>query len=334
MTTRFCLPAGVRCSLLPWLVLSAMLATGAMGEPLQLERSIPLSNVSGRIDHLALDRPGKRLFVAALGNGTVEVLDLAQFRRIKSIPGFDEPQGMAYVPGANRLYVADGGDGSMRVLDGSSFAPVTSIALGDDADNVRYDPTAGWIYVGYGDGAIAEIDPTDNRVVSRIPLPGHPESFQIEPNGARVFVNVPRSRQLWVLNRQTGKPVVARKLQFAGGNFPLAFDGANHRLFVGCRSPARLVVVDTENSYETAQADLHGDCDDLFYDVARQRVYASCGEGHIDIFDAKPGADPKSIESVPTVHGARTSFFDGERLFLAVPRHGATDAEIRVYRVR
>lgn len=309
-------------------------APGIRGQPLELEKAIPLAGVSGRIDHLALDPAGHRLFVAALGNNTVEVVDLASGHRSKTLSGFDEPQGIAYVPTPNRLFIANGGDGTVRVLDAKSYAPIASIPLGDDADNVRYDSTAGRIYVGYGDGAIAAINATSNRAVGQIPLPAHPESFQLEPEGVRLFVNVPQSHQLWVLDRQAEKPVVARALQYAGGNFPMAFDGPNHRLFIGCRSPARLVVVNTDNSYETAKADLHGDCDDLFYDSARQRVYASCGEGHVDLFDAKPGADPKSLGSVATVHGARTSFFDGERLYLAVPKHGSTDAEIRVYAVR
>lgn len=303
-------------------------------QSLAFQRSIALPGVSGRIDHLTLDRHGHRLFIAALGNDTVEVVDLASARRVKSIPGFDEPQGIAYVPDTNRLYVANGGDGSVRVLDGTSFAPQAAITLGEDADNARYDSAARQVYVGYGEGAIAAIDVTTNRVTGRIQLPGHPESFQLEQQGRRLFVNVPQVHQLWVLDRIAEEPVVARSLLLARGNFPLAFDESNHRLFVGCRSPARLVVVSTDNSYEISQTDLHGDCDDLFYDAPRKRVYASCGAGYLDVFDASPGHDPKLIESVATTAGARTSLFDGEHIYLAVPKRGGMEAETREYGVR
>ncbi|HVU35400.1 MAG TPA: YncE family protein [Opitutaceae bacterium] len=314
-------------------VLMAGLAAGGTirASPLEPAGRIPLPHVRGRIDHLALDAAGHRLFVAALGNDTVEVVDLAQNRVRQTITGFDEPQGLAFVPGVRRLFVANGGDGNVRVLAEPGWKTVATIPLGDDANNVRYDADANRVYVGYGNGGIAAIDPAGNRVIDRIPLAAHPESFQFDPRGPRLFVNVPGNRQLVVVDRTAGTVVTARKLLLAGGNFPLAFDVAGHRLYVGCRSPARLLVVSTDTSYEDANAPLHGDCDDLFFDAARHRLYASCGEGYLDVYSIAGRSDPKRIDSLATEAGARTSFFDGSRLYLAVPAHNGHGAEIRMY---
>ena len=105
--------------------------------PLRMVQTIPLPNVEGRIDHLAVDLKGQRLFIAALGNNTVEVLDLHAGKRIRSITGFREPQGVAFIPEFNKLFVANGKNGACDAFDGSSLKPIKSIKFSEDADNIR-----------------------------------------------------------------------------------------------------------------------------------------------------------------------------------------------------
>ena len=119
-------------------------------DPIRFEKSIPLPSVHGRIDHMAADPNGGRLFVAALGNKTLEVIDWNSGKTVKSIAGLDEPQGIVYRPESNRLYVATGGDGSVRVFEGSSFMLQQTIKLGDDADNLRFDAALRLVWAGYG----------------------------------------------------------------------------------------------------------------------------------------------------------------------------------------
>src|SRR5947199_9534296 len=90
-------------------------------ESLRLEKTIPLPDVQGRIDHMSIDVKNHRLFMAALGNNTIEVIDTKQGKRIRSILGLHEPQGVLYLPEPNRLYVANRDDGTLRILDGSSY---------------------------------------------------------------------------------------------------------------------------------------------------------------------------------------------------------------------
>src|SRR4051812_5730811 len=139
-------------------VLAVFLALGLQTSPLKVTVTIPLTGVEGRIDHLAVDIAGKRLFVAALGNNTVEVIDLEQNKRIRSITGLDEPQGIAYIPSRNQLFVANGGDGTLRVFDGSTFAVLATVKTAGDADNVRYDAATDTIVVGFGNGALGFVD--------------------------------------------------------------------------------------------------------------------------------------------------------------------------------
>ena len=312
---------------------AALCLDAAESATLKLARTIPLPGVKGRFDHFAIDLKSQRLFVAALGNDTVEVLDLNTGQRVKSIGGCSKPQGVVYLAESNRLFVANGSDGTLKVFDGSSYAPLKSLGSMDDADNVRFDEKANVIFVGFGDGALAVIDPSTVEHASDIKLSGHPESFQLEKHGGRIFVNVPDAKQVAVIGREKKSIVATWPMKKFQANFPMAFDEASHRLFVGCRKPARLVVLDTETGKPVADLEIPGDTDDLFFDAKRQRLYLSCGEGFLDVIQRNGGDRCERIARQPTRGGARTCFYspDTDRLYLAVPQRGGQDAEIRVY---
>lgn len=301
-------------------------------EPLTPVRTIALPGVRGRIDHLAFDAAAQRLFVAALGNNTVEVVDVAAAAHVKSLPGFHEPQGIAIVPERNVVAVANGEGAGLQMLDGKTLAMDRTVTLGDDADNVRYDAAGKTIYAGYGGGALGAVSEVDGRVVGRARLPGHPESFQLESAGPRVYVNVPGARQIAVVDRATLKVVATWPVTAASANYPMALDEAGHRLFVGCRRPARLLIYDTRTGKSVASAEIAGDTDDLFFDQARQRVYVIGGEGFIDVLDVRRAA-PSRLARIPTAAGARTGLYvpAADRLYLAVPARGGQAAEIRVF---
>lgn len=318
-------------------ILHASVAFADESLSLRLERTIPLPGVEGRIDHLAADGKGKRLFVAALGNNTLEVVDLAAGKVVRSIGGLREPQGVAYLPEANLAVVAAGADGACVVYDGATLDRARAVKLGADADNVRYDAGARRVYVGYGEGALGVFDPAGSLPsAGEFRLAGHPESFQLETAGPRIFVNVPDAKQVAVVDREKGAVVATWPMTDAQRNYPMALDETNHRLFVGCRKPARLVVLDTAAGKEVAALDASGDADDLFVDAAAKRIYMICGEGFVDVF-APDGADAyRRVARVPTATGARTGLFVPDRgvLFVAVPHRGDQQAEIREFNTR
>jgi DNA-binding beta-propeller fold protein YncE len=312
----------------------ATLGVAPSQEPLRWKRTIPLPEVEGRIDHLSLDGKTRRLFLAALGNNTVEVIDLQQGKRIHSISGLREPQGVLYLPEANRLYVANRGDGTLRIYDGSSYELIQSVKLGDNADNVRFDADQKHVYVGYGNGALAVLNEEGTKV-AEIPLEAHPESFQLESRGPRLFVNLPKLRSVAVVDRTKGSVMATWGTGEAVSNYPMALDEDHHRLMIVCRLPARLVVLDTNTGKVIAQLPVIGDSDDVFYDRARKRIYATGGEGGISIFQQDDADHYREVAKLPTATGARTSFYSPGlgQFFVALRRQGSEPAAIRVYSV-
>jgi len=315
------------------LLLSAS-ALAQQPKPLRLVATVPMPQVEGRIDHMAIDVAGQRLFVAALGNNTLEVIDVKNAKLLRTIAGLHEPQGVAYTPDSNRIYVANRADGSLHIYDGASFAMLKTISYASDADNVRYDSQANNLWVGYGEGGLGEFEQIGGKVRD-VALGAHPESFQLEAHGSRIFVNLPPLHKIAAVDRQTGKVTASWPIDDATANYPMALDEADHRLFVVCRHPARLLVLDTSTGKLIASLPVVGDSDDLFYDVARKRIYAIGGEGAISIFEQQDAYHYRELQRIATAAGARTGYFSADlrRLFVAARRRGSQPAEIRIYEV-
>jgi hypothetical protein len=308
--------------------------------PMVLTGAIPLPNVQGRIDHIAID-PKARLFVSALGNNSEEVIDIAAGIRSSTITSIPNPQGVVYVPELNKLFVGSDA-GRLYIYDGKSFDLLTSIDFGDDVDNLRYDPSTKRVYVGYGDedgGAIGEVDvATNKRIDQEFKLGAHPESFQLEKSGPHIFVNLPELRQVADINRTTG--VISRWPISEESNFPMALDEPNHRIFVVSRAPARLVVLDANSGREVAALPCVQNSDDIFFDAARKRIYIPGGEGYISVFQQKDADHYEPLSIVPSAIGGRTAAYSGkgrkglDYFYLAVPASAAQSAELLIYTVQ
>jgi hypothetical protein len=301
-----------------------------------LDRRIELPSVRGRIDHMAVDSDGQRLFVAALGSDSLEVVDLQAGRRVDRITALHEPQGVLYLGPRKRLFVANGSGGGVQAFaDGKAPAAASQASL-DDADNLRWDETGDVVYVGFGK-SLAALDPDTLRILRRIGLAGHPESFQLEPSGRKIYVNVPSAGHIAVVDRRSGKVEATWPFADAARNFPMALDEGNHRLFIVTRQPALLLAYETASGSgrRIAQVPVCGDADDLFLDDTRHQFYVVCGEGEIDVVRGV-GGQYAVAERVPTAPGARTGLFvpSLSMLFVAVPARGGQTAEIRAYRIR
>ena len=313
-------------------LVSAVSTRGEDAGPLHLEKKIPLQGVEGRIDHFSADEAGQRLFIAALENGSVEIVDLRKGERTAEIKGLKEPQGVYYDSKTGRLYVATGGDGKLWIYDGKSLTLQATLELGDDADNVRYDQQTGDIWIGYGNGGIDIVNSTGQKVDS-VDLRTHPESFQFEQSGDRVYANVPKQFGVSVIDRKTRLPVAKWGLGLSFANYPMALDDGDKRLFVGCRLPARLVVLDTSSGRIVVTLPTVGDTDDVFYDTTRRLIYVIGGEGAVQVFRQRDPDHYESVGRITTSAGARTGFFlqNSSRLYVAVPHRGPEAAKVLVY---
>ncbi len=305
-------------------------AANADDVPLALERTIRLKDVSGRIDHLALDAKRRRLVIAELGNDTVDVVDLATGKLVHRFEGLTEPQGVAYLPGPDLIVIANGGDGSVDFFAGGDFSSRNILQLGDDADNVRRDPRNGHVLVGHDAGMLAIVDPTAGKILLDIALPGHPEGFQLDPATDRVYVNIPDAKQIAVVDLAAGKQIATWRFQGLSGNFPLAIDGTESLLAAAFRSPPQLALIDSKTGKVTWTYQTCGDADDVFFDPNRQRIYVSCGAGVVDIF-VRHSTTAQPLARVSTSSGARTSLFSPEfdRLFVAA-RAGLLESEAAI----
>ena len=350
-----------------WLLALAFLAFPAQfstaGEPLVQVGSIPFKGVEGRLDHLAFDIRSQRLFVAALENHSVEVIDLARRRRVHEITGISEPQGLLCLPDQNRLLVCSRGDGTCRSFDTTTFQEGPWIDLGRNADNVRFDSDARLIYVGSGgepgNGLLSAIDlisllptgqggrpapphspadflldrPRQADLELEIQLPAHPESYQLDPANRRLLVNLPDEHSIAVLQIGTDGITNAGAWPVTVGekNFPMAFDAISARLFIACRKPPCLAVYESHAGSLLSQTACVGDAADLFYDAKLKRVYVIGGEGFVDVFQVSDTAqEPARLAHLPTAPRARTGLFIPELRMLTVAAPPTTNGPAAV----
>ena len=310
-------------------------------QPFELSTTIALSGITGKFDHFAIDTTGDRVFAAATGAHAVAVIDLKTSKVVQSIGGLGKPHGLAYVAETGSLYVADGALGELRVYTGSPFKLHGQIKLSDDADDMAYDAASHLLFVGHGgsDAAnparVAVIDTTSFSLVKNLPMTAHPEALESDGAGKRVFANIADSNEIAVID--TAAPSVASvwKLTKAAGNVPAGYDGNHKLLYVACRKPATLLVVDGETGKELASLPTVGGADDLFYDADLDRVYVIGGAGEVDVYQADGAKGIRAIGVVHTAAGAKTALFVPSRheLFVGIPGIDGHDASVRVYTV-
>ena len=303
--------------------------------PIELVATIPMESVKGRIDHLSVSLRDHSIFVAALGNNTVEILD-SQSGKHRTIPGLSEPQGIVYLADSNRLFITNGGGDRVDIVDADSLVLLAKMDGMADADNVRQDPVSKKIYVGHGKGALRILDAANGESAGDIALPGHPEAFELERAGRRIFVNVPSAHAVVVVDRMKRKVLASWDTMEVAGNFAMALDEKGRRLFVSARWPPLMLVYDIDSGKVVARVPIAGDSDDLFFDPEHKRVYVICGEGKVDVIRQET-PDRYALEgAVDTASRARTGLFVAEesRLYVAAPASGKAPARLLVFRIR
>ncbi|MGB6192819.1 MAG: hypothetical protein WBF42_10150 [Terracidiphilus sp.] len=326
-------------------LVSALISLGSLfayaqpSPPLIQQQTIPLPGVVGKFDHFAFDPAGKRLFVAATGNHSVEVIDLTAGKVQQSIAGLGKPHGLAWVAATGSLYVADGTLAELRVYKGVPLALAGKLKLSDDADDMVYNKTTHLLFVGHGgsDSAnparIAVVDTTDLSLITNITVATHPEALEIDPQEQRVFANIADAGEVAVMDG-TGRGITDQwKLNRAADNVPLAFDAEHHTIYIACRKPATLIAVDAASGKEISDVSTGSGADDLFYDSALHRIYVIDGVGEVDVYqvDSRKALQPLGV--IRTAAGAKTALFVPSQalLYVGIPGIDGHPAEIRIY---
>ncbi len=310
--------------------------------PLKLVQSIPLPDIDGRIDHFSIDVKGRRAFLAALAKNTVEAVDLKAGRVIRTLPGFAKPQGVCFVPELNKLFVATGMDGALKMLDGTTLQVLHTAHVSLGADAIGYDPRSKYLYVGSGGGDanketgdLTVFNAVTGAQVAAIVTDAHAGGSVVDKRGRHLYVLVPEKAQVIVFDRKTHATVAKWTIPGVQKNVALDLDAKNHRLFLGVRNPASVVVLDSNSGAVVASIPTVATLDGLFYDPATRRIYTTGGEGFVDVTQQMDADHYERIARIPTGPNARTSAFVPEwrRLYVAVPRDKDRGAELRAFEV-
>jgi DNA-binding beta-propeller fold protein YncE len=310
-------------------------------QPLRLVQTIALPDLPGPLGRLAADVDSRRLYVAVPQGGSVEVIDLRQGKRQRSLAGFAGPQGIAYASDVKRLFVAGGDDATVKAVHGKTLEIVENVALSPGADPVEYDGKSHELYVGQGGkdagkdyGVISVLEGAHAQKVAELRTQARPGALLADERSGRVYAVLPDANRLIVVDRKTHAVTLQRTV--AGRPVALALDERNRRLFVGTRNPPKIVVLDTTSGKEVANLQTIGVLDGLFYDADRKRVYASGGEGYVDVQQQVDADHYEPLTRVATGPGARTSLYvpDWKQLFVAVPGTGNGPGQILVFEAR
>lgn len=315
------------------------------GPGLRRARSIAMTGaptLAGRIDHLAYDPATQRLFVACIEAGALAVLDLETGAPVAAIRDLQEPRGVAVAPlldGTSRVFVACGGDHVLRAFDTRTLEPKGSVLVGADADNVHWDASLRLVHVGTGaaqGGTVTEVDPETLRVVRRNELAAHAEGFALDPDGVRLFVNVPGAKQaendgaVVVADRRSATVEATWRLRGAARNFAIAYVRDDKLVLTACRQPAVLIALDAASGAELARVPCIEDADDVCVDAANRRAFVVGGAGGVDVIAMPARGQLRRIATVALPPRARTALFVPERraLYVAVPARSGAAAEV------
>ncbi|MBV9406559.1 MAG: YncE family protein [Acidobacteriaceae bacterium] len=320
-------------------------ASVALASPnaLQLVGVTDLPDISGDMDHLAIDSAGERLFVCAEDNGTVRIIDLKTRKLMRTLKGFETPHSILFLPDQKELYITDGSK-EVKVLDSDTFQVKKTIptmpgadSIGVDRQNHRMYAVSGGKDVKMTTSAISEIDTVAGKLVKEVPIgAAHVEAMALEKEGARLYVNVTDKNYLLVLNRETGKTIAQWHIAEAKQNAPLAYDEKNKRLFVVCRNPGMLVVLDSNTGKTIASFPTGARADEVIYDAVHHRVYVPAGEGKLYSYQQRDADHYAPLQAIDSAPGAKTGVLspDASRLYISVsPGDGKTGAKVLMYSV-
>ena len=327
------------------LVMCSFFAVKAQSQeaaPLKLAQTYKLpADVKGNFDHFAIDLAGNRLFATPEAYKAVLVFDLKTGNLIHKISGIEKPHAILYREDLKRLYITDGEAGDVKIVDSESYKIVSSVKLLEDADSIGYDPATKFLYIDNGGGDVHQtysmlsvVDTTAGKKVVDIKVDGDTlEAMVLEKSSSRIYLNNKAKSQVDVIDREKRTLIASWPITLAKTNVAMAYDEANRRLFIACRSGG-IVVLDTQSGKELSVLPITKGVDDLVFEPATKRLYASC-DGDVSVYQQSAPDSYKLLGKVPTGPLARTALLVPQikHYFVAVPQHGTTSAEIMVFEV-
>jgi DNA-binding beta-propeller fold protein YncE len=313
-------------------------------EPLKQIQNIPMPGLhDGDFDHFAVDVQNNRLFLTAEENAAVEVFDLRTNKLIHTITGLKTPHSMVYRADVKKLFVVDGDAGEVKIYETENYKPVGSIKLPEGADSSVFDPSTKYMYVVTGgkDGHlpyafISVVDTNAGKKLADIKFDTDTvEAMAVEKSGPRLFANITGKNAIAVIDREKRTVIATWFIGEEGKrNAAMAFDEANHRLFVVARRPGKLIVLDSDSGKIVDSLPCEGMTDDAVYDPGTKRIYVA-GVPFLYVFEQRSPNNYQQVGQVPTAFHSVTGILVPElhQYYLAAPHHGDTQAEVQIYQV-
>jgi DNA-binding beta-propeller fold protein YncE len=313
--------------------------------PLELLQSISLLDLhDGDFDHLTVDVRGKRLFACAEVNSKVLVIDLSTNKIIHTMDDLKSPHSLLYRSDLKKLFVVDGGLGEVKIYETTTYKPIGSVKVREGADSSVYDPASKYLYVvdGGKDAKLPNVflsivDTTTAKKIGEIKIDSiSAEAMAVEKSGPRLFVNVRGNDTVEVYNRKTRTLIATWPVAQESKNpTAMAFDEANHRLFIGTREPGKLIVLDSDSGKVVTSLPGVSAVDDVGYSSKQKRIYYA-GSEFLDVYQQRDPDHYNQIGHIPTSFRAHTGVFSEElnRYYLGIPGHEGKGAEIRIYNAK
>ena len=271
----------------------------------------------GGWDYVTVDAQNHRLFVTRATH--TQAVDLTSGKLLADIPGQIRSHGVALVPKLNRGFITDGGGkGAILIFDLKTYTVLGSIPTMPDSDGIIYDSAVNRVLAVSGDGGALmvfnpDIDPKTGHVET-IPLGGAPEF--LASDGNRAYINLEDKDLVAVVDLATHKMIDRWPVAPGGHPVGMAIDRAHHRLFVGCRNPQKMVVMNTETGKVEADLPIGAGVDATRYD--RGQAFASCRDASLVVIGEKDGKFVVE-QVVKTEDGARTMDLDPETQTIFLP---------------
>lgn len=318
-------------------------ALAGPSEPLKFEGRTNIPGYTGDFDHFAADIKTNRLFLAAEDHGTVEVFNLKTGKHEKTLHVVDTPHAFFFVPGTNRMIITDSGKDLSPILDATTYKVLGHIKLAPGADSSVYDPSTGHFYIVTGGGDVGmkvsylnEIDPKTGRLLRKLKFNSdHTEAVRAEQHGHRLFVNIADKNEVAVVDKRTLKVIARWPISGAKTNLCMAFDEADHRLFIVTRNPTKMFVLNSDNGKTVATLDVPAIVDGVFYDRARRRIYVPGAVGEIGVYQQIDADHYRELARVPSAIGAKSGLLVPQlnRLYVAASPGKRTGGAILWYAV-
>lgn len=332
-------------SLIALLIMTALPSLHSQESPhIKLIKSVDLPGYSGDFDHFAVDFDRNRLLLAAEDHGTLEVFDLKTSAHLRSVDGFGNPHSILVRKGSPTVLITDSEKQGATLRDADTYDRKQAVPLTPGSDTSKYDAAANVLYVVTGGkdvdmqtANLEAVNPdTGARIGSITFQDNHVEAMAFVDSDPRLFINLAQTNKIAVVDRRNLKLLATWPVTPAKQNAMVAFDPDQHRLYVVCRDPGMVVVMnsDTGAIVDTLQAPLRSD--ELQYDHDQHRLYVPGGEGYLGVYDTSDADHLKLIEKVNTAPGAKTGLLvtSLHRLYLAVsPGKSKATARVLTYEV-